>query len=58
MIGGQPANVSFFGEAPELVEGVLQVNVQIPPNSLSGELPIVIAVGENKSQSGVTISVR
>ncbi len=35
-VGGQPATVVFAGEAPGLVAGVLQVNVQIPANAPSG----------------------
>jgi uncharacterized protein (TIGR03437 family) len=58
LIMGQPAFVSFYGEAPSLVSGVMQVNVQIPTNAPSGNLPIVLSVGGNLSQNGVTVSVR
>ncbi len=57
-VGGQPATVSFAGEAPGLVSGVLQVNVQVPDNAPSGDLPLVISVGGISSQPGVTVSVR
>jgi uncharacterized protein (TIGR03437 family) len=57
-IGGQPAQVEFAGEAPGLVSGVLQLNVQIPENAASGELPIQISVGGVESQPGVTVFVR
>ena len=58
MIGGQPATMSFFGEAPEAVAGLMQVNVQVPVDAASGDLPIVVSVGGNPSQSGTTVSVQ
>jgi uncharacterized protein (TIGR03437 family) len=58
LIDGQPANVTFFGEAPGLVAGVLQVNAQIPPNSRSGDVSVQVNIGGNTSQSGVTVAVR
>jgi uncharacterized protein (TIGR03437 family) len=58
LIDGRPATISFFGEAPGAVSGVMQVNVQIPADSPSGNVPILVSVGANNSPSGVTISVR
>jgi uncharacterized protein (TIGR03437 family) len=58
LINSQPAYVAFYGEAPGLVSGVMQINVQIPANVPSGNLPIVVSVGGNTSQNGVTISVQ
>jgi len=57
-IGGQPASVTFYGEAPGLVSGVMQLNVQIPANVPSGNLPTSVSVGGNSSQDGVTVSVQ
>src|ERR1017187_6470256 len=57
LINGQPASVAFYGEAPGLVSGVMQLNVQIPANAPPGNLPIAVSVGGNSSQNGVTISV-
>jgi uncharacterized protein (TIGR03437 family) len=57
-IGGQPANYSFAGEAPGLVSGVLQLNVTIPNNINAGDVPVVVSIGGNSTQTGVTISVR
>jgi uncharacterized protein (TIGR03437 family) len=57
LIGGAPAVVEFAGEAPGLVSGVLQVNVQIPANAPAGDVPIVVSVGTSSSQAGVTVSV-
>jgi uncharacterized protein (TIGR03437 family) len=58
LINGQPANVAFWGEAPTLVSGVMQINVQIPLNAPSGNLPLQVSVGGNASQNGLTISVQ
>ncbi len=57
-IGGQSATVAFYGEAPGLVSGVLQINVRIPASAPSGNLPVQVSVGGIASQLGVTVSVR
>jgi uncharacterized protein (TIGR03437 family) len=56
-VGGQPAAVSFYGEAPGLVAGVMQVNLVIPPNTLSGAVSLSIWVGSS-TQAGITIAVK
>ena len=57
-LDGQPVEVQFYGEAPGIVSGVMQVNIRVPGNARSGELPLVVSVGGVPSQSGVTVSVR
>jgi uncharacterized protein (TIGR03437 family) len=57
-IGGQPAQWTFAGEAPSLVSSVLQVNVVVPTNIAPGDQSIVVTVGGNQSQQGVTVSVK
>jgi uncharacterized protein (TIGR03437 family) len=57
-INGQPALYVYAGEAPGLVAGMMQLNVQVPANAPSGELPILVSVGGNTSQKGVTVSVQ
>ena len=57
-IGGQQAAVTFFGEAPGIVSGVMQVNAQIPPGLSGGELPLSISIGGVSSQAGLTVSVK
>jgi uncharacterized protein (TIGR03437 family) len=56
-INGQSAFVAFYGEAPGLVSGVMQLNVQIPTSVPSGTLPISVSVGGIASRNNVTISV-
>jgi uncharacterized protein (TIGR03437 family) len=58
LIGGQPATVAFYGDAPGLVSGVMQLSVQIPSDLPSGNVPISVSVGGNSSPEGVTISVQ
>jgi uncharacterized protein (TIGR03437 family) len=58
LINGQPALYTYAGEAPGLVAGVMQLNVQIPSNAPSGNLPIAVSIGGNTSQNSVTVSVR
>jgi uncharacterized protein (TIGR03437 family) len=56
-IGGIPAAVSFSGLVPDLV-GVVQVNVQVPDNALTGNaLPLVLTAGGVSSNS-VTVAVQ
>jgi uncharacterized protein (TIGR03437 family) len=58
-IDGQPAAVKFWGEAPSMVSGVLQINVEVPSGAATGSLPVVVSfVGGGSSQTGVTIAVR
>jgi uncharacterized protein (TIGR03437 family) len=59
MIGGVEAPVSYAGGAPGLVEGVLQVNAQVPAGAPSGAaVPIILQVGARISQQGITVSVK
>jgi len=58
MIGGQPANLEFAGEAPYFVAGVLQVNARVPATASSGANSITVEVGTQISQSGVTVWVQ
>jgi uncharacterized protein (TIGR03437 family) len=63
-IGNQCVVPSYAGDAPALVAGVMQVNAQIPPATLSGTVPVKVVIGPDcnlrtayPSQEGVTISV-
>jgi uncharacterized protein (TIGR03437 family) len=57
-IGGQPADYIFAGEAPGDASGMLQLNVTIPAGVSPGEQPLVVSIGGNASQTGVTVSVK
>lgn len=56
-IGGLAAPVAFAGQAPELIAGVTQVNIQVPQNaSVGATVPVIIYAGGYVSQS-VTLAV-
>ena len=57
-IGGQQVNYTYAGEAPGMVSGVMQLNVQIPVDAPSGALSIQVSIGGNLSQSGITVVVQ
>jgi len=50
-VDGQPAEVLYAGAAPDLIAGVLQVNIRLPANLGSGDLPVIIRAGETASQT-------
>jgi uncharacterized protein (TIGR03437 family) len=62
-MNGQLVPVSYAGEAPGLVAGVMQVNALIPQHLLSQAstlpvaVPVVVQVGTTFSQANATISV-
>lgn len=58
LIGGQPATVAWYGEAPGLVSGVLQVDVIVPPGAGTGSVKMSVALGTAASQAGVTVSLQ
>jgi uncharacterized protein (TIGR03437 family) len=55
-IDGIPAHVLYAGGAPGLVAGVLQVNVVVPEGVGSGDVPVVLKVGDAHSPAGVTLA--
>ncbi len=57
-IGGQPAVTSYYGEAPGLVDGVLQINATIPSGTPSGPQPVQFSVGTAMSQPNVVVYVK
>jgi uncharacterized protein (TIGR03437 family) len=61
-VGGVPATVEYYGSAPGIVYGVMQVNVRIPATAPSGaNVPIVITVGNTTTQTGsaaITLAVQ
>jgi uncharacterized protein (TIGR03437 family) len=57
-IGGQPALYTYAGEAPGMVAGLMQLNVQIPPTAPPGPLSVQVSIGGNVSQTGITVSVQ
>ena len=58
LINNQPANWTYAGGIAGVVEGIMQLNVQIPEGVPSGTLPVLVLIGGNGSQSNVTVSVK
>ena len=57
-IGGLVARVEYYGDAPTLVEGLLQVNATIPPGVTPGNnAPVVLGIGDKQSPNWVTVAV-
>jgi len=56
-IGGRGAEVLFKGQAPGAA-GLLQINARVPTNLASGAAAVVLRIGEERSQDGVTVVVR
>jgi uncharacterized protein (TIGR03437 family) len=58
-INGETAEVTYAGDAPGEVAGMLQVNARIPADVPSGaSVPITITVGAATSQAGVTVAIK
>jgi uncharacterized protein (TIGR03437 family) len=58
LIGNQPATVSWYGEAPGDVSGVLQVDVLVPQSVSSGPQTLSVSLGTASSQAGVTVAIQ
>jgi uncharacterized protein (TIGR03437 family) len=56
-IGGVPQKVLYAGAAPGLVAGVIQANIEIAPNTPTGNQPVVMTVGDASSQPGLTVAI-
>jgi uncharacterized protein (TIGR03437 family) len=57
-IGGQVAQVLYAGGAVGIVEGIIQVNLQIPAGMQTGTAEVLLQVGDSVSQSGLTVAVQ
>jgi uncharacterized protein (TIGR03437 family) len=59
LVDGQPAKaINYVGEVAGIVAGVLQINFTLPDNARTGDLPLLVSVGSNPTQQGMTISVK
>jgi uncharacterized protein (TIGR03437 family) len=56
--GGIPGIVEYFGSAPGLVSGTMQVNTRIPANAPTGNtVPLLLSVGSASSAASVTVAI-
>ena len=56
-IDGHDAEVLYAGQAPGMVEGVIQINVRIPDQAASGQVAVNLTVGQAASAASVTVEV-
>jgi uncharacterized protein (TIGR03437 family) len=58
-IGGQPTQVLGASGVPDMVTGIVQVKLQIPPGSPCGpSVSLVVQVGGNSTQAGLTVAIQ
>ena len=57
-VGGQPATVLYSGGAPGEVQGVFQINIQLPAGVTGTNVPVLLTAGGAASQPGVTVAIR
>ena len=57
-IGGVNAQIAYFGAAPQLTAGVLQLNVVVPSTVPVGPNSLVVTVGGVSSRADVTLAVK
>jgi uncharacterized protein (TIGR03437 family) len=57
-IGGSTGQVLYYGAAPTLVAGVLQINVTIPAGIPDGNATVQIFEGASQSPATITIAVK
>ncbi|MBI1353974.1 MAG: hypothetical protein GC160_06480 [Acidobacteria bacterium] len=57
-IGDQTAEVAYAGSAPELVAGVLQINVRIPAGTPPGLAPLRVTIGGKFNRQPVFVAVQ
>jgi uncharacterized protein (TIGR03437 family) len=54
--------IHFYGNAPNQLSGLIQLNVAIPAGVRLGEVPLVVTIASGSnvfhSQAGVTVSMR
>lgn len=58
---GLSGNVLYEGGAPGLVPGLMQMNVQVPPELTActeERIPVVISSGSQSSQAGITLQIQ
>jgi uncharacterized protein (TIGR03437 family) len=56
--GGRDAPVIYAGATPGLVNGVFELSVQIPSDTPSGPVPIIVTVSGQSSPNGATLAIR
>jgi uncharacterized protein (TIGR03437 family) len=50
--------ITYAAVAPDEVDGLLQIDAQVPSGLTAGNVPIVVTIGKTPSQTGLTIAVK
>jgi len=58
MVGGLPAQVLYAGGGVGMVEGIIQVNLQIPGGVPVGPAEVMLQIGDRTSQPGLTVALQ
>ncbi len=51
-------NITYYGVAPFAVDGLMQVDAEVPPGISSGNVEIILIVGSGQSPKGLNIAVK
>ncbi len=57
-IGGTPATIQYSGPFVGGLLGILQINVTIPAGATGPAIPVLVTIGGNTTQAGVTIATK
>jgi uncharacterized protein (TIGR03437 family) len=57
-IAGRDVPVTYAGGAPNYTAGAMQVNIFIPHDAPTGNVPVVLSVGDRSSPGNVTVAIR
>ena len=57
-IGGQPAEITYAGEAPFEPVGGFQINARVPAAIAPGNAPVMVSIGGIATTKQITITVR
>lgn len=58
-VAGIPAEVPYAGSAPDQIEGIVQINIEVPGELVGrGPVPVVVSIGGQTSQANVTVEVK
>lgn len=57
-VGGRAAAVLYAGGAPGEVQGVFQINIQLPAGVTGLNVPVALTAGGVASQPGVTVAIQ
>ncbi len=50
--------LTYAAVAPDEVDGVLQIDAQVPAGLTAGNVPLMVTIGTYSSQKGLTIAVQ